>query len=206
VGYDHEERSYFIYEGLLKHCSSYFRTALKEQWKEGATKTIKLTEDDPDVFEIFFHWIFKRTLYSKLSSEGWIPYSSMQLSKLFVFADARGIPELGNAAIDVFVQTYFQRWGSPVPSLNYIYKNTMHGSLLRRVVVDFAVETGRFDFVHSYLADFPKEFLADALVKSFAVDRDFNFTSLKLGLKAYRTAKVKQLCQYHDHPKPESKP
>jgi hypothetical protein len=206
VGSGDEERSYFIYEGLLKHYSSYFRTALKKEWEEGATKTIELTDDEPGVFQIFFHWIFTGTLYSELSPGGEIPYDLMQLFKLFIFADARGIPELSNATIDGIFQVECQQWHYDVPSLQYIYDNTTPKSPLRRYMIDSATETFRFETIHDCLENYPKEFLADVITNIFANGYDSKFTSAKMGAMPYKFAKVKQLCQYHDHPKPESKP
>ncbi|KAF2820411.1 hypothetical protein CC86DRAFT_412282 [Ophiobolus disseminans] len=37
----------------------------RTEWLEGQTKTINLTEDDPEVFRAFFHWISNGKLYAR---------------------------------------------------------------------------------------------------------------------------------------------
>ena len=101
VGKAEHGRKFYAHKGLLAHYSSYFRAALKEEWEEGATKTVTIPEDIPDVSRAFFHWLMTGKLYFALTEDGKIPLSFELICEMFVFGDARGIPEFQDAAIDL---------------------------------------------------------------------------------------------------------
>jgi hypothetical protein len=108
VGKEENKQTFDVYEGLLKHYSTYFRTALKEEWAEGQSKTITLACDSPTVFRCFFTWLMIRKLYAQLDSAGRIPVDFDTICEAYVFGDARGIPEFCNASIDILFQKSYQ--------------------------------------------------------------------------------------------------
>jgi hypothetical protein len=196
VGTGEDQRQYHVFKGLLSYWSSYFRSALKLEWL-GSTNTIDLPEDDPAVFDIFFHWLFKGTLYSDLTAEGYIPLSTGLICRTYVFADARGIPDLCNASVNLLFQVTAQKWLFPLADLSYIYDNTVSNSGLRKFVIDKAV------YVHSWtsliegkLETYPKEFLADVIVRAKAI-QSFGWDGTTK--QKYISDSITELCKYHDH-------
>jgi hypothetical protein len=167
VGTGENLGTFHLHEGLLRHYSSYFHAALKPEWQASSPpKAITLDLDDPKGFQAFFNWLYTGALYSTLNSNGSVPLRPVQICQIYVFGDARGIPELCNAAVNTLLQVSIQDWTFESPCLNYIYANTLPGSKLRKLMVDDAV--GTYDFANlldgAQLDKYPKDFLAEVLV------------------------------------------
>jgi hypothetical protein len=195
VGSEAEKKDFYIHAGLLVHYSSYFRKALDSAWIEGRTKSITLSEDSPTIFQIFFHWIYTGELYSVVL-DGAIPISFQDIFALYVFADARCIPELCDAAVDVFFRKFANVWYLPTDCLAYIYDNTLEGSNLRNIFVSLAVSTFNFCHIENHEEQYPKQFLIDVILRSYKLKTvPGNFISKK----AFLTEMATQLCTYHDH-------
>lgn len=194
------KKHYNIHAGLLKHYSSYFRNGLKEGWKEGATRTFALVDEDPNIFQLFFHWIYSDRLYSTLTKDDKIPVSMADLCALFVFGDARGIPELCNTVIDTMFQKFANEWTYPCSCLTKVYDNTLHGSKLRKIFVDLGLETHDFTEMRKSEDLYPKEYLMDVVLRSREKKIwPGNFSNKERFLKVKATA----LCfEYHDHGDP----
>jgi len=214
VGSGEEMRKFYTYKGLLAHYSTYFKAALKDEWREGASKTVELKEDNPEVFKAFFHWIHTGKLYFALDASGKIPLSQMLICEIFVFGDARGSPDLCNTAIDVLLQKTHQEWRVPLAEAPYVYQNTLPGSALRKFLVDDAVETYRFERLSDpsqrehELLRWPQEFLAEIVVAFVALGSTPIPSSAGYGTLSYNknnwVTYIKPLIcsRYHDHPAP----
>jgi hypothetical protein len=199
------KRTFKVYEALLTHYSSYFRTSLNGRWREARLKTIDLSEDKPEVFQAFFNWLMIGKLYARLTPEGNIPYNSRLICQIYVFGDARGIPELCNAAVDLLFQKNCQSWQIPTPVLQYIYANTPDNCTLRKLLVDDASETYCWTDIHADRDQFPKDFLIDVL-------RNLRIKELypggnQLGRGKWIHTKKLEICsKYHDHSAPVTAP
>jgi hypothetical protein len=53
------------------------------------------------VFQLVFNWLLTEKVYSQLTPEDRIPVKYSEICQLYVFGDARGIPELCNATVDL---------------------------------------------------------------------------------------------------------
>lgn len=145
VGKGDRSRTFHVYEGLLKHCSAYFRSALRPEWKEGDTKIINLTEDNVKVFESFSCWLYTKSLYYTLEANGSSPLSFELIIEVYIFADARGIPS-SPTPLSIFSSRRARRSGitrHPICN-NHVCDNTMEGSKLRAFFVDCAIEVLTF--------------------------------------------------------------
>jgi hypothetical protein len=60
---------------------------------------------------LFFSWIYNKKLYNNLLEERSIPLGFRRLFGLYVLSDKLGVPELGNAAVDLIYQLSAQTWG-----------------------------------------------------------------------------------------------
>ncbi|KAF1914382.1 hypothetical protein BDU57DRAFT_558026 [Ampelomyces quisqualis] len=199
VGSGTKETSFQVHAGLLKHYSSYFRNALKESWVEGETKIVRLAADEPANFKTFFHWLYSGKLYYTLTPEGKVPFSDTKICSLYVFGDARGIPEFCNAAVDLLFVRFAHEWAYPATPLRYVYDNTSANSKLRKLLVDLSVGTFAFSDLRSYESRYPKDFLVDVVLRSRELKTwPGNFEDKK----RYLDGKRSQLCNYHDHKSP----
>ncbi|KAI4617886.1 hypothetical protein J4E83_006218 [Alternaria metachromatica] len=214
VGSAKKIREFHVYEGLLSHYSSYFKAALKGAWKEGALKTVELKDDNPEVFKAFFHWINTGKLYFAPNASGEIPLSEKLICEIYVFGDARGCPDLCNAAIDLLLQKMHEAWRTALAELPFVYENTLRGSALRKCLVDDFVDNFRFpnltDVIQrdAELSRYPQEFLAEIVVAFMAlgstpIPSAAGWGNLPYSKNNWVTHIKPLICsRYHDHPAP----
>jgi hypothetical protein len=198
VGSEAVKKEFYIHAGLLLHYSSYFSRALNPVWVEGRTKSIALSEDRPAIFQIFFRWIYTGGLYSTLV-DGAIPILFEDICALYIFADARGIPELCNRAVDVLLQKSVNERIFPTHCLTYVYDNTLAGSNLRSTIVDLAVSCCSFGSLENNEERFPKQFLIDVIFRSRQLKTAPGGLTDRV---AFLEEKAAEMCIYHDHEYP----
>ncbi|OCK88800.1 uncharacterized protein K441DRAFT_737776 [Cenococcum geophilum 1.58] len=116
----------------------------------------------------------------------------MFICKIFVFGDARGIPGLKNAAVDLIIAKFIQTWAFPIEIVRFVFDNTQESSPLRKLLVDMALESGDHDQMRQYRGYFTKDFLVDMVVTMQKSNRVASVTS-KEQWAAWN------LCIYHDH-------
>lgn len=197
VGDEKSKRTFLVHEGLLKHHSGYFSAALKEDWRKDPSKPVELPEDDPDVFQNAFRWLYTGKIYHGLSSDGKIPLPPRTICKLYIFADMREMPGLRNATIDVLFQVYCQEWAYPVHDVPFVYENTCQGSALRRLFAVLAAETYSWSDLEDASVEHPKELLSDVLTL-------LRKSGLPLGFLVNKTSWIQksklEVCgKFHDH-------
>lgn len=106
-----------VHSGPLKHYSSYFRNALRPAWAEGKSRILTLPEDSPTVFKTSFPWIYSRTLFQTPTVSADDLPAAIELCALFVFGDARSIPEFCNAVNDLFFTRFLDNGTLPTNCL-----------------------------------------------------------------------------------------
>jgi len=185
---------------------------VKDCW--GTSKAVELKDDNPEVFQAFFSWIYTGKLYSALDASGKVPLDTKLICEIYVFGDARGAPELCNAAINLVTQKMQHEWIFPTHDPAYVYENTLKGSALRKVLLDFAVNNDRFsDLVDPIqrsqeFEQYPKDFLGDVLMALMALGRTpipstAGYGDLSYGPTNWAKYIKPQICsRYHDHPAP----
>jgi hypothetical protein len=138
-------------------------------------------------------------LFAQLDSEGRIPLGYHLISKIYVFGDARGAPELCNAAVDLCFQKCMQDWTYPFVVLSYVYDNTVEDSRLRRFLVTYGVENFGFKTLRVYKHYYPQDFLVDLVDELRVRDQKLGHMSTISNGKYIRT-KTPEICsKYHDH-------
>ncbi|KAH7086395.1 hypothetical protein FB567DRAFT_603342 [Paraphoma chrysanthemicola] len=198
VGEGATKRTFAVYEGLLKHYSSYFKTALKKEWAGEDCRMLELPDDDPEALRAFFNWTLTKKLYPRLAQDGSIPLCSQAICMIYIFGDMRGIPELCNAAIDLLFQKHCQEWSFVRQDVQLAYGLTMEGSALRKFFVNDTMETYIFTTPESN-EGWPQDFLLDVL-------KGVGTRQILLGQlcgmskgKWIHTRKLEICSKYHDH-------
>ena len=135
VGKDKE--IFYIHKNLLCGSSDVFTAAFRPgSFKEGATGSIDLPDEDPNVFASFVEWLYMRAFSTscKGSSES-CPSDFILLTKLYILADKYLIPAL---KIDVLHEFKKHRSHSSmtIKVCIYIHKNTNPMAPLRLYVID----------------------------------------------------------------------
>lgn len=128
-----------MHKGLLCNIAPYFDAALKGSFKEAEEQSIEMPEEDAEVFKYFQLWAYTDCILTESETEKDI--LPILLIKLYIFAEARCIPRLQNAVIDLFIDRSITSNSVPFKQLNFIYANTADGSLLRRLFVDISAST-----------------------------------------------------------------
>ncbi|KAF2627573.1 hypothetical protein BU25DRAFT_341250, partial [Macroventuria anomochaeta] len=85
------------------------------------------------------------------------------LVNIWVFADLRGIPALGNAAIDMLHERVLTGRGLSTEMIKSLFEETAAGSKLRSYVVNLHKANVSLDSVISYSNSYTPEFLCDVL-------------------------------------------
>jgi hypothetical protein len=114
-------------------------------------------EEEIKVFDAFYCWLHTGRLKDPfVPQEQTTPqpvtpndvyFRAIDVCKIWVFADFRGIPALGNAAIDMLHERIAAMWLSPDLTIKYVYENTIKGSKLRDMLVFFYTNVKGLDEV-----------------------------------------------------------
>ncbi|KAK8164022.1 hypothetical protein IWX90DRAFT_435785 [Phyllosticta citrichinensis] len=184
-----------VHTGLISHHSSWFRSACEgtgSRDADGTTHTIRLPEDDPEVFEAVLTWVYTRKFSEKLDA---FQLKSRFLYKIYIFADKRGVPALKVRVIDAL----FDKNGSlHYDSIKYVYENTRRGSGLRKFLVHAVMyKHGIRNLVDrrgedEILAVLPAGFLLEYSLISEALVEDPTWATLEWS--------DFDRCDYHEHP------
>ena len=143
-----------------------------------------------------------------------IPCQALDLVKLFVFGDFRGIPALRNDVIDAFVQERHTLHKEVIP---YLYANTPESSPLRRLYVDLinwqyemsTSETkGIFHADRDTLPYFTREFLMELLIareqmQRPVLEKNSPFSRTRCTFREEPTTPEQCYVPYHEHPEME---
>ena len=147
-----KETAFNVHMDLLCKASPFFQLAFMGagNFKDASTKSMKLAEDDPATIDRLIQWIYFGCypVDSEIKTESSeqllevLNASLMQFATLYVAADKYGIIILKNNVLDRLFDLANQRKvdvTSDRTLIGYIYGNTMAGSKLRELLVEWHV-------------------------------------------------------------------
>lgn len=135
-----------IHTGLLTHASPAFRAAFatdpqtnQPTWREGATKTYFLPDEDPDAIAACLSWLYTRRLWPHSADPDRVPDHLVPLEwetlvGAAIFAAVYEMHGLHNAVISAIVDAVVQRWGEgdrPTHLIPEVYDSVPAGAPLR---------------------------------------------------------------------------
>jgi hypothetical protein len=138
----------------LSFYSEFFRTALKKEWAEGQTRTVRLPEEEPGIIAQYLDFLLGKGLptdsvqVASHNGEGYVA-----LTTLFAFGERMLDSTLRNAIIWEIIRftTIPSANGSyiypGVNSINDIYNCTTSASPARRLMVDLYIHAGNTTWV-----------------------------------------------------------
>ncbi|KAI4134206.1 MAG: hypothetical protein LQ347_001717 [Umbilicaria vellea] len=188
-----DARIFVLHRGLLCDRSAYFRAAFEGRFREAEEHVLVLPEEDVEVFELFQFWLYSDKLFD--TGESVADLSASLLISLYLFAEARCIPQLQNMAIDALILNIKATKKFPAGDVHRIYDNTTEASHLRRLLVDIGARVGELRrdwfnrgkdslYHNTFLIDLVLALYDEKLKKS-----PQDFTQLR--------------CNYHVHPDAE---
>jgi hypothetical protein len=132
-------KDYAFYSRVLAWHSSYFAAATDPAggFKTSGKRVLELSGSH-QVFDAFHCWVWTGRLKDPPASDAPIKDRYLTrnvLYKLWLFADFRGIPSLGNSVVDMIHESSTSAWLSP-GAIQFVYNNTMAESKLRALIVD----------------------------------------------------------------------
>lgn len=196
VGAGTKKQTFHVHRDLISFYSGYFKAALKGGFAEAASGVIKLETEEPAVFEGFVKWLYThKPRTDKITHADNMQYY-MQIVKLWIFADRRGVPLLMNEMIDLFHQSVVEIWITPGNTIREVYDNTTENSTLRRLLVDVYTNLAgdkHVPFMTHNSGVYTAEFYCD-LVKSLITG-----DSRRPLLSAVQFRKVEMCPSFHVH-------
>jgi hypothetical protein len=135
---------------LLVHYSKFFRAALTGNFSEARNKTVKLEEDDPEVFELFVHWLYYQRFPDKSLGDDetilkiWIEpnretaYTHFYIY-LYLFGDKYDVPSLRSDTINElvrFMETEPDSCLTDPPAIRAAFTRLPQNSPMCRLLVD----------------------------------------------------------------------
>ncbi|PNP41617.1 hypothetical protein TGAMA5MH_06546 [Trichoderma gamsii] len=171
---------------------------MKAYWTTSASGSVNLKEEDPEVFEIYLHWLYFEKFPVQNDSpglEGNTEY--VQLAKAYVLGEMLQDVNFRDAVLDAILvksrskASDGQNWFPVGPAIRYIYEGTPESSAARRLLVDLYTYHGYADWLTQWANkdDLPKQFLLDLAIATLAKRPH---PSAPLALKA-------GTCDYHEH-------
>ena len=210
-----ERQKFGFHRGILCQYSSFFRAALLGNFREAEEGLVVLPDDDPSTFKIFNTWLYSRRIRGQLQNGKEVPCEAIELVKLFIFGDMRGIPALRNDVIDAFVK---ERSTVHLEVIPYLYANTQPSSPLRRLFVDLINwqfemsmdEKGVFRPDRGALAYFVPEFMMELLIAREKIKRPISmwtcpFLRIRCSYREYPLKTERCTVSYHEHPEEEAR-
>jgi hypothetical protein len=88
-----EQQEMLVHTNIISAHSTFFRTALKKEWKEGQARVIKLPEDDPDIVTRYLDFVYHNRLVTQCKSQPDANY--IDLALLYVY---------GERVLDTYIQ------------------------------------------------------------------------------------------------------
>ncbi|KXT17022.1 hypothetical protein AC579_4331 [Pseudocercospora musae] len=170
-----------VHKGVLKFYSGYFRSAIENiengRFKKAAKHMITLPEEKPEVFKLFYGWLYARELPRD---------DSTVLIELWGFADRRIVPLLQNEAIDAIQICKYTVMKEA--SARAVYDNTGAGSTLRQFTI-CSYATCLHKVEKDDLDAWPEEFKDDLL--KYMVEQRPKF--------ACQDFQKRDMCEWHVH-------
>ena len=136
--------SFHVHKTILCDASPFFRAAFNSasDFKEALEQSTNLPEDDIDTIERFLSWLYTRKFglqEGETHSDWEVRY--LQLAKLYVLADKLGVSALKNYIVDKIFELKKSLKAVPPQhaTISYVYANSLEGSALRKLLVDWHV-------------------------------------------------------------------
>lgn len=192
-----------MHECIVLDKSEFFKTALKEDWKEGQDRVVRLPAAFAETFSSYVHWLYKDEVTVKQEIEDGLKETATMVSSskskfeafigLYGLAHFLGDIRLQNAVItSASHHADTHALGPAFKSVSMAYTETPEGSTMRRFLAAYYTT----DISHKYYLEnhtqFPSEFTLDMTLE-FMRRRSNN-----LEPKIPRAAN-KILCDYHEH-------
>lgn len=190
-----DETKFVVHKDLLAKHSEFFRAALCKEWKEGQEKKVPLEEQDPEIFQIFQHFIYSGCICSNKNGDSG-PDSEVswdveweRLGNAWVFGEVILSTSFKDAVVDAIIAKTVTNGRHPTGLQNLIYPVSPSKAGIRTLILDLAVYAWTEDCLED--PDQPCGFLYDLAIA---------FLKMKTnGLEKEAPYESVNTCKYHEH-------
>ncbi|KAF2998517.1 hypothetical protein E8E13_004340 [Curvularia kusanoi] len=179
VGDEPSAKEFFVHEALICSRSVFFQRAMKGKWKPSEERTVRLSDDEPEVFMAYLEILYtgiilEDNIEMKVGNQrSELPCSDWFLKMCEVYALAEMlIDEATKVNIYTKLASYLEYYqkAEQCPSLNVvqvIYNGTTDGNDMRTLLCTIYKQCGKADLSRNDFndisadADVPPEFLLD---------------------------------------------
>lgn len=199
-----DKKTFIIHKGLLCQKSAYFNAALNGSFEEALAGEIDLPEEEPEIFEIVYHWLYSDKLTETEDGRD-VTCSSDTLIDLYIFGEKYAMPSLCNKAIDGIISEYEHHHRINVYSITHAYKNTPKLSLLRKVLVNIYTRLPVNRLINMDMDMFHEQLIA---CPEFLWDVSIALMEMRCHKRPSRAGNIFRIpnhCQFHRHAEGEAK-
>jgi hypothetical protein len=161
-----------------------------------------------DTFTVFYNWAYTGIVMDSYNKSD-VDLSCLDITNIYEFVDFHVVPQSKNKALELYFMKDVKDWVVSFVNTAELYEKTPESSSLRRLHVDFLLETSDFDTWRTSLEDLPKDFVADLFDRCRereVVPGSCFGTLQKGGIAAWIKGKSINFCKmYHEHQEPESR-
>lgn len=189
----HEPKRFIVHERLVNPRSEFVRLALRGDWKEAQERTIKLPEDDPEVFSVYQQWLYDGLIHT--GSDTLFPQNDDEyeaLVKAYILGEKLMDPEFKDSITDAIKDKFrcLSRFDTGLTTL--VFNETPSGSPLRRLWVDIYYHFGS----PGWLDEHPEGPPVDA---GFMVEFSRYQMQVRAGVGSFGRLAMFSSCTYHEH-------
>jgi len=129
-----------VHESVVCDSSAFFKFAMKPEWTSATSRIVDLTDEDPDVFEIYLHWLYFKTLSTIQGRPPSADMEYIELAQCYVLGEKLLDVKFKNAIMDALVEVLEneQKGTCILPgswAIETIYEGTTEGSPARILLV-----------------------------------------------------------------------
>lgn len=137
-----------------------------------------MVHDEPQTFKCFAHWLYRQEEIPFVGDSEPEMQSTMKmydLAIIWIFADRIRAAGFQNYVMDLILERYKDYHGTniSVETFNHVYQNTLAGSQLRHVFVDFAANKMSPSWYNIHKSDLEVDFLEELCLAQMTKDRFF---------------------------------
>lgn len=159
-----DEHELVVYESCITRKSDFFRAAMKKEWTEGQTRTIKLPEEHClETLTHYLNYAYSQKLPTDrvmaVRSTGSPEGTWTTLANIYVLGERMLDQSVQQAVIKEFIRLpklaceankNNKSWSPNTEAISLIYDGTTAGSPARRLVVDYHVARGYESWLGSH--------------------------------------------------------
>jgi len=172
------ETPFDVHVERLCDCSPYFERMFQDRFDRVRVESVSLPDDDSDIFTEFLSWVYTGKIFQNEMQP-----TLGNLFQLWILAEKFEVPELQNLAVALCNQRLDSKSNGVIgtSTINYVYSNTLSGSLLRQMSVEIFVQRGKEGMkarFSKHKTELPRAFLED-LCEFWFEQKEFSYAGIK---------------------------